>query len=210
MKIMENELKEIITDFVDYLLPDLTPNETSMYLMLFRKSFLNNEFNKVRIGKRTLADFYGKGSRGDKTNYSNISKIIKGLEEKGCLIIGDTTRIGTSYTILLPNNIPIVFEKKAFNNKTKQEEDYFTNYEKRQEVFKRDNWICFYCGEKVTSVNATLDHFLPQHLEGNHSKENLKTSCLTCNSIKSGKLFDEAAPFILKSIQERRSRKLKK
>ena len=161
----------------------------------------------MRIGKRTLADFYGKGSRGDKTNYAHISKQLKGLEEKKCIKISDTTREGTLYTILLPTEIPFVAEKIALTSEVEEEEDYFTNPKKRKEVFERDNWICFYCGERVSSGNATLDHFHPQHAGGDHSMENLKTSCLTCNSIKSGKSYEEAAPFILKNMQERRNRK---
>ncbi|MGH7236937.1 MAG: HNH endonuclease [Candidatus Saccharimonadales bacterium] len=62
-----------------------------------------------------------------------------------------------------------------------------------------------YCGEKVTAENATLDHLVPQYKGGKHTKENLKTSCLMCNSIKSGKTYEEAAPLLLKSIQERRA-----
>ena len=78
--------------------------------------------------------------------------------------------------------------------------------EKRKELFERDKWICHYCGEKVTEENATLDHLTPQCKGGKHTKSNLKTSCLVCNSIKSGKTYEEAAPFLLKSIQERRTR----
>jgi len=107
------EIKSIITNFVDFLLPELTPYETSLYLYLLRNSLLQNNSQKIRIGKRTMAQGYGKGSRGAKTNYAHITKIISGLEEKGCLSIGDTTREGTEYTINLPYNIPIVKEKIA-------------------------------------------------------------------------------------------------
>lgn len=199
-------LKEIITDFVDYLLPELTPYETILYLILLRQSILENDSHEVRIGKRTLISLYGKGRKGANTSYSHISDLLKRLEQKGCLKIGETSREGTLYSILLPTKIPIVAEKISMTTKVLEDEDYFTKPDRRQEVFERDNWICFYCGEKVNSDNATLDHYHPQHLGGNHSKENLKTCCLTCNSIKSGKTYEEAAPFILRSIQERRAR----
>lgn len=202
---MDRNLKEILADFVDFLLPELTPYETTAYLLLFRMSMLESNTLEIRIGKRTLADFYGKGSRGEKPNYAHISKVVKGLEAKGCVKIGDTSREGTLYSILLPMDIPIV-AKKTMMTKAVMEEDFFTKPEKRREVFDRDNWTCCYCGEKVTPNNSTLDHYNPQHLGGNHSKENLKTSCLICNSIKSGKTYEEAIPFLLKSIQERRKR----
>ncbi|MCU0472969.1 MAG: HNH endonuclease [Bacteroidales bacterium] len=204
---MDKNLDDIMTQFVDYLLPELTPYQTTMYLLLLRKSLLENGSREIRIGKRTLADFYGKGSRGEKTNYAHISKQLKGLEQNGCISIGDTTQDGTLYIIKFPNEIPIVMKKITSKEEPKIVEDFFTDPEKRRLIFERDKWICYYCGEKVTLDNATLDHLHPQHLGGTHLKENLKTSCLTCNSIKSGMTYEEAAAFILKSIQERRARK---
>jgi len=200
---MDN-LKSTIEQLVDLLMPELTPYETSLYIFFIRSSFLNDT-TTVRIGKRTIAEKYGKGSRGDKTNYAHVSKILKGLEEKGCIKVGDTNRDGTLYTIISPNKIPIVAEKMAIVLDS-EEEDYFTKPEKRKELFERDKWVCHYCGEIVTEENATLDHLTPQCKGGKHTKENLKTSCLICNSIKSGKTYEEAAPFLLKSIQERKAR----
>lgn len=199
-----DKLKTIIEQLVDLLMPELTPYETSLYIFFIRSSFLNDE-TTVRIGKRTIVEKYGKGARGDKTNYEHVSKILKGLEEKGCIKIGDTNRDGTLYTVVLPDKIPLVAEKLAIVLDA-EEEDYFTNPEKRKELFERDKWTCHYCGEKVTEENATLDHLIPQYRGGKHTKENLKTSCLVCNSIKSGKTYEEAALFLLKSIQERKAR----
>lgn len=127
------------------------------------------------------------------------------MEEKSCIKIGDTTREGTLYSVFLPEEIPSVKEKLSIVTDP-VEEDYFTNPEKRKEIFERDKYTCHYCGEKVTPENVTLDHLIPQHKGGGHTKENLKTSCLVCNSIKSGKTYEEAAPFLLKSIQDRRER----
>ncbi len=205
IKIMNTEkLQEIIEQFVDLLMPELTPYETSLYIFFLRSSFLSNDVT-IRIGKRTIAGKYGKGSRGEKTNYAHVTKILKGLEDKGCIRIGDTNRCGTQYHIILPYDIPLVAEKLAIVPEA-VEEDYFTKPAKRKELFERDKWVCYYCGEKVTEENATLDHLVPQHKGGKHTKENLKTSCLVCNSIKSGKTYEEAAPFLLKSIKERRAR----
>lgn len=198
------DLKEVIEQFVDLLMPELTPYETSLYIFFLKSSFLNGE-ETIRIGKRTIAQKYGKGSRGEKTNYAHVTKIVKGLEEKGCIKIGDTNRGGTLYSIILPKNIPLVAEKLAIVPDA-EDEDYFTKPEKRKELFERDKWVCHYCGEKVTEENATLDHLDPQWKGGKHTKDNLKTSCLICNSIKSGKTYEEAAPFLLKSIQERKAR----
>ena len=202
---MDNrDITEIIKEFVDYLLPDLTPYETSLYIYLLRNSILNGQ-DTIRVGKRTIATAYGKGSRGENTNYAHISKIINSLEKKGVLKIGDVNREGTLYTILSPKQIPLVKEKMTIKIQDK-EDDYFNTPIKRQELFERDKWKCHYCGEEVTKNNATLDHLIPQSKGGKNTKDNLKTSCLLCNSIKSGKTYEEAAPHLLKSVSERKKR----
>ncbi len=203
---MEKDIKSIIEQFVDYLLPELVPYEVSVYLYLLRNSYIRNGTGEVRVGKRTIAGGHGKSSRGEKTAYAHVSKILKGLEDKGCIKIGDTNREGTLYTIVLPKDIPLVAEKMVSSLTQDVEEDYFNDPEKRHKIFERDKWICQYCGEKVTQDNATLDHFIPQSKGGKHNKGNLKTCCLVCNGIKSGKTYEEAAPFLLKSIRERKER----
>lgn len=198
------KLKKIIEQFVDLLMPELTPYESSLYIFFLRSSFLSENM-KIRIGKRTIAEKFGKGSRGEKTNYAHVTKILKGLEGKGCIKVGDTNRDGTLYNINFPEVIPLVAEKMAIVHQD-NDEDYFTTAKKRKELFERDKWVCNYCGEKVTEENATLDHLIPQHKGGKHTKDNLKTSCIVCNSVKSGKTYEEAAPYLLKSIQDRKAR----
>lgn len=201
---MKKDITIIIEQFVDYLMPKLTPYEASLYIFFLRNSVIKKDKKEIRIGKRTIAENIS-SVRATTTNYAQVTKLVNGLAEKGCIEIGDTNRDGTLYTLVLPEDIPLVKERLAIKADP-IEEDYFSDPEKRKEIFDRDKYICFYCGEKVTKENATLDHLIPQYKGGQHTKDNLKTSCLLCNSIKSGKTYDEAAPFLLKSIQERKAR----
>jgi 5-methylcytosine-specific restriction endonuclease McrA len=200
------ESSDIIKELVNFVLPELTPYELSFYLFLLGKSYFKNGKPELRIGKRTIAYNCGKGTRSDKANFQHVTKILKSLEEKGCIKIGDTNREGTLYHVNLSKDIPFVAEKIASFLPKDAEEDYFNIAQKRQEIFERDKWICQYCGEKITPESATLDHFIPQSKGGKNSKENLRTSCFICNGVKSGKTYEEAAPFLLKSIQERKER----
>lgn len=109
-----------------------------------------------------MAEGYGTGSRGVKTNCAHMTKIINGLENKRCLTIGDTTREGTMYTLVMPQDLPAVQEKIAGTIPPDEDEDFFTDPQKRHVIFERDNWICQYCGEKVSTDNATIDHYIPQ------------------------------------------------
>lgn len=203
---MKTEI-EVITQFIDYLLPELTPYETTFYLYLLRHTLLTDE-PECRVGKRSLALVCGKTARGTSTSYQQVTQVLKGLEVKNCIRIHDTNRDGTLYQVVLPEDIPLVREKLAEEEAcVEAEDDYYNDPEKRLEIFERDNWTCQYCFEQVDKDNCTLDHFIPQSKGGGHGKENLRTCCLTCNSLKSGKLYDEAAPLILKSIGERRQRR---
>lgn len=205
-KHMDNiDLTTLVRQFVDYLLPELTPYEVTLYIILLRLSLLKDESLQSRIGKRTLAATFARGMRGERPNYDTISGVIKGLEQRGCIKVGDTNREGTLYTVVLPERVPIVIERLSVKP-APQEENYFTDPKKRLELFERDSWVCHFCGDLVTQENATLDHFIPQSKAGGHSKENLKTCCLLCNSIKSGRTYEEAAPLLLISIRERKRR----
>jgi HNH endonuclease len=207
MELVEYDLKQVLTDFVDYLVPELKPHETAVYLFLLRKSYLGTGSSEVRVGQRTTAPQYGRGKNNSAPARNQLIKQLKSLEAKGCIRIGDTNREGTLYTVVLPQDIPLVAEKMNQPIEILADDDYFTDPEKRKIIFERDDWTCYYCGDKLTPENATLDHYHPQHLEGTHAKDNLRTSCLMCNSIKSGKTYEEAAPLLLRSIQERRVRR---
>ena len=204
------EQNQILTpameQFVDLLMPELSPYETVLYLLLLRSSSLHGGPLQVRVGLMRLAQGFGRGRLHDRqVGHRGLSPHLDSLAAKGCIRIGDTTREGTLYTVILPTDVPLV-AAKLNAGVTEPDDDYFTDPAKRAELFHRDGWTCHYCGEKVREDNATLDHVLPQTQAGAHSKKNLVTACLTCNSIKSGKSYDEAAPLLLKSMQERRTR----
>lgn len=55
----------------------------------------------------------------------------------------------------------------------------------RFEVFKRDEFICTYCGRKPPGVVLQVDHVIPVADGGLNTIENLTTSCFDCNSGKS-------------------------
>lgn len=55
----------------------------------------------------------------------------------------------------------------------------------KQEVFRRDNYTCQYCGR--TGSELTLDHVVPRRLGGLHTWENLVTACRQCNHHKGGR-----------------------
>ena len=56
----------------------------------------------------------------------------------------------------------------------------------REKVMIRDEHTCRYCGDRAEHV----DHVIPVSKGGGYEIENLVASCISCNLIANGKLFD--------------------
>lgn len=61
----------------------------------------------------------------------------------------------------------------------------------REVIFDRDGWLCQECGIQCNTPDpydrtaATIDHVIPLSSGGEHSRRNVQTLCLSCNSRKS-------------------------
>ena len=54
----------------------------------------------------------------------------------------------------------------------------------RFEIFRRDEHICQYCGQKAPDVTLHVDHIIPVALGGDDKPGNLVTACVDCNQGK--------------------------
>lgn len=110
---MTIDTRKILEEFVDYLMPDLSPHEASMYVFLLRHSRLNNDTPSatVRMGQRRIAQLYGRGPKMSVPSRQHMLRQLESLEERGCIKIGDASRDGTLYTVVLPSEVPLVVEK---------------------------------------------------------------------------------------------------
>lgn len=100
-------------------------------------------------------------------------------------------------------DLPVVNERRL-RPSAEAARDFFDDDELRRSLYVRDGWQCAYCGDEVTAENATLDHVVPRSKGGSNAADNLVTACLTCNSIKSDRTYDDAAPQILDALRDRR------
>lgn len=55
----------------------------------------------------------------------------------------------------------------------------------RFEIFKRDDFRCYYCGRRSPDVVLQVDHIVPVSAGGSDDPLNLTTACWDCNSGKS-------------------------
>ena len=75
----------------------------------------------VRIGKRTISARLGKGTRSGQGNYQHITEKLNALAEGGFIAIGDTSREGTQYRVVLPDAVPSVREVIATSKPPEKE-----------------------------------------------------------------------------------------
>jgi hypothetical protein len=61
----------------------------------------------------------------------------------------------------------------------------------KEDIFKRDDFTCVYCGKKYPPDQLVLDHRIPLSEGGSDDSDNLATSCLQCHLKKADKVLDE-------------------
>jgi 5-methylcytosine-specific restriction endonuclease McrA len=57
----------------------------------------------------------------------------------------------------------------------------------RDEIFRRDDYRCVYCGKSYPAEQLTLDHVQPRARGGDSSPGNLVTACAACNTLKASR-----------------------
>ncbi len=143
----------LLEEIVDNVMAVLPPYETSVYLYLLRRSHLVGS-PSVRVGKRTIGEEIGKGTRSSRGSYQHISGKLNNLARDGFISIGDTDRLGTLYLVALPSEVPAVRERMATEERAAGPVNYYRDPTLRMELFERDGWRCQYCGEEVRSDTA--------------------------------------------------------
>lgn len=187
------ELPRIVSDVIDYLQPQLLPYEAAIYWFMFRHSILKTNDVFVKVSMRGLGEGVITSSRSGQSetlSYGAVQTALNGLEQKGIVQkIGEPSRDGTPYRILLPEEIAICRERMAKLNAIElppvdytKDGDFYNVESNRVKIFERDGYKCHYCEKQLTRFNATLDHIQPVSKGGDNSKDNLVTSCLHCNS----------------------------
>ena len=59
-------------------------------------------------------------------------------------------------------------------------------------LFKRDNHLCLYCGNKFRSENLSRDHVTPLFQGGRDIWVNVVSACKRCNNAKAGRTPEQA------------------
>lgn len=86
---------------------------------------------------------------------------------------------------LFPSEIEVYFDK------TLNTEEELPRPSSRA-IYKRDGWICQYCGKSVDRETASIDHVYPRSRGGGWTWLNCVTSCKACNNKKGNRTPEEA------------------
>lgn len=65
-----------------------------------------------------------------------------------------------------------------------------TNNFSKRNVFKRDKFVCQYCG--LQTRNPTIDHVIPKARNGQSCWDNVVTACESCNKKKADKSLEDS------------------
>lgn len=177
-----DRLKQTIEEIEDYLIPflGLDTYEKALYYHLFRHTRLIGKEETVFVISAALKTV-------GLTDFSARDRIRK-LNEKGCIKIEETTRVGIRVKVLLPteiNGCVVIPDTKEINIDIEQI-DFYKDPKYRPTILERENGECFYCFRKITKDNYVLDHMTSQVNSGNNSYRNIVATCHECNSTKTG------------------------
>lgn len=65
------------------------------------------------------------------------------------------------------------------------------------DLFRRDHYMCAYCGDIFKSINLTRDHVIPRSRGGLDKWSNVVTACGDCNHQKDAHLLEECGMVLL-------------
>jgi hypothetical protein len=73
-----------------------------------------------------------------------------------------------------------------------QQTHLFTPPLNNHTLFKRDNYICLYCGDRFRQSALSRDHITPVSVGGRDRWNNVATACKRCNNHKAGRTPEQA------------------
>lgn len=187
------ELKRYITEssyITKYLSRVVKDKALAVYHVLFYLSW-------YETGKGTLVFPWAKlgsfimSEQGNIINHSStVKRRLPDLIQKECITLVRQRGGANEISVHLPSDIPLcreLIDREEIDSNTEvkiDERDYYTDPERRLEIYSRDNQPCMYCTIKLTEDEFVLDHLIPIVKGGTNRKNNLVTSCDSCNQRK--------------------------
>jgi len=188
----EMNLEQFFKDFQDHLAPRLDTYEQAIYLYLFRHSHLIG-LEEVIIGfksaRRRMA--CGVGEKGKPMSENTAYGKLQSLQEKGCIVVLDSTRNGRKVRLRLPSEIPgVVVANEGSAPLDIEAEDFFEIEANRACIVRREGHRCFYCLRQLTRENYVIEHVVSRPV-GDNGYRNVVAACRECNNRKGSSMAGE-------------------
>ncbi len=179
------DLEEFITNFLDYLAPRLDTYEQAIYLYLFRHTRLLGLEEAVigfKSARRRMA--CGVGEKGKPMSENTAYEKLRSLEEKGCIVILDSTHEGRKIRLKLPCEIAgVVMKEEPPTMPDLETQDFFNVEENRARILMREGNRCFYCLRQLNGENYVIEHVVSRPM-GDNTYRNVVAACRQCNNRK--------------------------
>lgn len=179
------ELEQFFQDFQDHLAPRLDTYEQAIYLYVFRHTRLIGLDEAVvgfKSARRRMA--CGIGEKGKPMSENTAYTKLQSLQEKGCIVILDSTRDGRRIHLKLPSEIPgVVLAQQELPAPDLDAEDFFAVEENRARILVREERRCFYCFRQLDDSNHVIEHVVSRPT-GDSGYRNVVAACRRCNNRK--------------------------
>ena len=183
---------KFLEEFHDFLAPRLDTYEQAIYLYCIRHTRLvdkRQEVIGIKSARTRMA--FGIGKAGSRFSESVCSDKLRSLQEKGCLKLVGSEHYGTRIETFLPHEIPGLIDAPEPDTVVSLEGmDFFKISENREQIFSRENGMCFYCLRTLTPSNFVIEHVVSRPT-GDNSYRNVVAGCRECNNRKGALLADD-------------------
>lgn len=180
------DLKKVLVEIQDYLVPILDTYEQAIYHYIFRHTYLIG-LNATLFSNKSAAIGLGAGATGTQPSESSRSKKLKSLELKGAVKILERSHKGMLVAIVLPQDISGLIKLVESIEINIESLDFYKDRRLLPSILEREGYRCFYTGKKITEENCYLDHVVASSIRGNNSYKNIVASSYDANSMKNNK-----------------------
>lgn len=181
----EDDLRQFITTFQDFLAPKLDVYEQAIYLYVFRHSRLIG-LDEIALGLKSARHrlAVGIGTAGSPMSESTATEKLLSLQKKGCIEVLRTTHAGRLMKIRLPSEIPHLIPDPTSDHIVDVEAlDFYSDEKNRLLLLKRENYRCFYTLKTLVADNFVIDHVTSRPL-GDNSYRNCVAASREANNRK--------------------------
>ena len=89
-------------------------------------------------------------------------------------------------------DINSIIATQGYNHELMKAREFYVPPLNNPALFKRDSYICLYCGEKFSIRDLSRDHVTPISHQGEDTWTNVVTACRRCNNHKAGRTPEQA------------------